>query len=656
MMVLPGYGRILDVDLSTGSIQKKEMDPCFAEGYIGGMGFGCKILYDQVGTNVDPLSPENILIFANGPLTGTRTPCSGRTEITTKSPLTGIIGTGNTGGLWGARLKHAGIDVVVIRGQAEKPVFLWINDDSVQIRKADHLWGKDTAVTGNMIQGELSPSQPHHISVLSIGQAGENLVRYACPVNDEHHVAARCGAGAVMGIKRLKAVAVRGTGKVNIAHPQAFDEAAREARERLMAAEQAARMPGAPKDIRVYDWEMGCLPCKNYQTGVLPNWVESRSGAVAQKYYTKKEGTCYGCPISCFNLVEVHEGKYAGVKASRGTMPGVVFNFGALCALDNLPAIWQCKELCQRYGMDYESAGGTIAFAMELFQRGVLKKEDTGGLELTWGNEDATVKLLEMIARREGIGSVLAEGSLRAAKTIGRGAEQYVMVIKGMEMTMMPDPRAGVRKGWLFGFLTNPRGGDNVKNTHFYAERYNPNWWVDQFDMFDEVKKIVYGMSPEEIMSSWKGKAMMGKWFEDLYTVCNALGICFFTVGSRLAWGPTYLSKLLSACTGRETTPQEIVEMGEKIFTLFKAYNIRQGLTRKEDAWPDRFFEEPLPEGPAQGRVVTREEIHQVLDEYYELRGWEKSSGLPMEKTLNELGLNDIAAELKVQGKLPPNT
>ena len=652
-MVLPGYGRILDVDLSTGSIQKKEVDPGFAEEYVGGMGFGCKILYDEVGPGIEPLSPDNILIFANGPLTGTRTPCSGRTEITTKSPLTGIIGTGNTGGLWGAGLKHAGFDVVLIRGHADKPVFLWINDDHVEIRKADHLWGKDTPSASNMIQAELSSSHSHDISVLAIGRAGENLVRYACPVNDGYHVAARCGAGAVMGAKKLKAVAVRGTGSVKIARPQAFDDAVRAARERLMAAEQAARMPGAPKDIRIYDWETGCLPGKNYQTGTLPNWVETRSAAVAQKYYTKKEGTCYGCPISCFNLVEVREGKYAGVKASRGTMPGVVFNFGGLCALENLPAIWQCKELCQRHGMDYESAGGTIAFAMELFQRGVLNKEDTGGLELTWGNEEAVIRLLEMIARREGIGNVLAEGSLRAAKAIGRGAEQYTMVIKGMEMTMMPDPRAGVRKGWLFGSLTNPRGGDNVKNTHFYAERYNPNWWVDKFDMFDEVKEIIYGVSQEEMISSWKGKAMMGKWFEDLYTVCNTLGFCFFTTGSRLAWGPTYISNLFNACTGRETTPQDIMEMGERIYTLFKAYNVREGLTRTDDAWPNRFFEEPLPEGPARGRVVSREEIRQVLDEYYELRGWNKNAGLPTEKKLKELGLHDIAAELTALGKLP---
>jgi aldehyde:ferredoxin oxidoreductase len=227
------------------------------------------------------------------------------------------------------------------------------------------------------------------------------------------------------------------------------------------------------------------------------------------------------------------------------------------------------------------------------------------------------------------------------------------MTVKGMEMTMMPDPRAGTRKGWLFGFLTNPRGGDNVKNTHFHAERFNPNWWVDKFDMFEDVKKKMFSMPPEELPHTWDGKALMCKWFEDLYSVCNALGFCFFTTGSRLAWGPTYISKLFSACTGRVTTPQEMMALGEKVFTLLKAYTIREGLTRKDDAWPDRFFEEPLPEGPAKGGVLSREEIEGLLDEYYELRDWDNRTGLPTTAKLNDLGLDDLARDLSALGKIP---
>lgn len=651
-MFLHGYGKVLEVDLATGKLAKRDVSPQFARDYVGGMGFGCKVLYDEVGIDADPLGPENVLIFANGPLTGTQAPCSGRTEVTTKSPLTGNIGTGNTGGLWGARLKHAGFEVVIVRNQADKPVYLWVDDDTIEIRDASHLWGKDAVLTSDMLIDELAPSHESKISVLAIGPAGENLVRYACPVNDYHHVAGRCGAGPVMGAKKLKAIAVRGTGTVPLARPDEFREAAREARERLMAADRASKMPGAPPEGRVLSLQRGALPGKNHQTGVIPQWLETRGRDIAQRYVVGKESTCYACPISCFNIVEVSEGKYAGARTSRGTAPGLVFNFGAKCAVDNLPAIWKCKELCHQYGLDYASAAGSIAFAMELFQRGLITESDTGGLDLSWGNEDTVVELLRLIAFREGFGDVLAEGTRRAAETIGQGAERYVMAVKSMEMMQSNDPRAGSRF-WVFGELTNPRGGDNVKTTHGFADRYNPNWWVDEFDMFEDVKEKVYSMPPQETPDTWEGKPLMSRWFEDMYSAANALGMCFFPIGFRLALGPTYLAKLFSACTGWDTTPQDMVILGEKVFTLLKAYTARQGLTRKDDAWPDRFYEEPLPEGPAEGAVLSRDTVDRLLDEYYELRGWDKRSGVPTGAKLVELGLDDIADDLLKLGKLP---
>ena len=286
-----------------------------------------------------------------------------------------------------------------------------------------------------------------------------------------------------------------------------------------------------------------------------------------------------------------------------------------------------------------------------LHEKGLITKTDTNGLEMTWGNVEATREMLHKIANREGFGDILAEGSVTAAARIGKGAEQYVMAIKGMEM-MSSDPRSGSR-GWVFGDLTNPRGGDNVKNTHFHADRYNPNWWIDKFDIFEDVKEKIYSMPPQEVASTWEGKPLMCKWFEDLYSVINALGLCFFPSGFRLAVGPTHLSRLFSACTGWDTTPQDIMKFGEKVFTLLKAYTARQGLTRKDDTWPDRFFTEPLPEGPAKGAVLSREVIDQLLDEYYQLRGWDERSGLPTEGKLTELGLHDIADDLVKLGKLP---
>jgi len=650
-MAVCGYGKILDVDLSSGKIVKRQIEPQFARKFLGGMGFSCKILYDEVGADVDPFSSENVIIFANGPLTGTRAPCSGRTEITTRSALTGNIGSGNTGGLWGTTLKRAGFDVILVRGQAKRPVYLWINDDIVEIRDAGHIWGKDTGPTSDFLSQESGISLHPKISVLAIGPAGENLVRYACPLNDYHHVPGRCGAGAVMGAKRLKAIAVRGTGAISIAKPKEFQEAAREARERLMTAQKVTSMlSGVLPDLRKELLERGCLPAKNFQTGVLPRWVETRGLDIAQKYVTKNVGTCYACPRSCFQEVEVSEGKYAGLKTSRGTAPGVVLDWGAKLAIDNLPAIWKCKELCQQFGMDYASTAGCIAFATELFQRGIITRMDTDGLELRWGDEDVIIQMVHKIAFRDGFGDILAEGSSRAANMIGRGAKQYVMTTKGIEM-MSDDPRSCSR-GWAFGDLTNPKGGDNVKCTHFHADRYNPNWWIDQFDMFEDVKAEVYKMSPKEVSSTWEGKALMCKWFEDLYSALNGLGLCFFPSGFDLALGPTHFSKLLSACTGLDTTPQDIMRMGERIFTLLKAYAVRQGLTRKDDTLPDRFFNDPLPEGPAKGAVLSKDTISQLLDEYYELRGWDKSLGVPTREKLIEIGLQDIADGLLELGRL----
>lgn len=652
-MTLYGYGKILDVDLSNEEIIQRDIAPKFAHEFIGGIGFSLKILYDVVGPTVDPFSSDNVVVFANGPLTGTSVPCSGRMEITTISPLTGSIGTGNTGGVFGKNLKRAGFDIIILRNKAERPVYLWINDNVVEIRDANHLWGKNTRQTTDILREELGSSKKTQVSVLAIGQAGENLVRYACPLNDYYHVAARGGAGGVMGSKNLKAIAVQGSGTVEIARPEEFLKVSKKARKRLMEAFsasstfRASEVPGAPLEPREADFKEGSLPAKNFQTGVLPKWLETRGHKAAQKYFVKKQGACHKCPTPCFDLVKVNEGKYSGVIANRGTMPGIVFQFGAKCAIDNLPAIWKCKELCQQLGMDYDSAGGIIAFAMELYQRGIISTKETDGLELTWGNEDAVIQLLYKIALREGFGDILAEGSAKAAKIIGKGAERYVMAIKGMEMAMLPDPRsANSQKGWILGSLTNPRGGDNIKNTHFRADKYNPNWWVDKFDMFEEEKGKIYDMPIEEFKNTWKGKALLCRWHEDLISMVNSLGLCIFPAGMYLAWGPEYLSGMLSACTGRDISPEDIMRLGERIFTLFKAHTMRAGLSRKDDTWPDRFFEEPLPEGPAKGAILERNTIEQVLNEYYELRGWDKTSGLPTSEKLIELGLEGVADEL----------
>ncbi len=633
-----GYGKILEVDLSTGEITTRPIEDDFARDYIGGMGFGCKIFYDRIGPDVDPLGPENILVYANGPLTGTQAPCAGRTEITTRSPLTGNIGTGNTGGLWGTRLKRAGFDIIIVRGMATAPCYLWIDDDKIEIRPAHHLWGMDTTETTDALGHELSAQAKPDVSVLCIGPAGENLVRYACPMNDYHHTAARGGAGAVMGAKNLKAIAVRGTGPVSVARPEAFRQAAKDARDFLKYAIDAS----GPRynAIQAYQ-DGGSFPHRNYQSGVIAGGVAQLGPDVAKTYYAREESTCYACPISCFSLMEVRQGRHAGVNASRGQHPGVVVEWGAKCGLKDLPSIWNCKEICQRLGMDYVSAAGTVSFAMELFQRGLITAKDTGDLDLSWGNDAAAATLLNRIATRDGFGDLLAQGSYLAAAKIGGDAPRYAMTIKKMEMHGR-DPRSGSR-GWCVGDLTSPRGGDNVKNTHFFADVYNPNWGPDKLDIFSAEKAAMYCVPPEEVPGTWAGKAQMCKWFEDLYTLLNSLGICFFPAGMNLALGPTRLSELYSAGTGWDRTPEEMMRLAEKVFTVFKACAVKHGYGRADDTWPDRFFTEELPEGPARGAILSRAEIDGLLAEYYALRGWDTASGLPTAQKLEELGLGELA-------------
>ena len=643
-------GKILDIDLSTGAVNKKDIDAEFTRKYVGGMGFSNKILFDEVGPNVDALSPENIVVFAPGTFAGSVITNSCRTEITTKHPETGSIGTGNTGGVWGINLKKAGYGALIVRNRAEKPVYIYIENDKIEIRDAAHLWGLDTYETTSALEAETD--LPPKVGIIAIGQAGENLVPYACPITERHHGANRNGSGAVMGSKNLKGVVVRGTGAIRPARPEAFKEALAEMKEREELSRAAMSMPGSytggPDALKRYV-EDGGLRVKNYQAGYLPNFLETRGKHIAEQYDNGSR-SCHACPANCFEIGEVKEGKYAGTVVARPSFCGVTCAFGANCAVDNIPAILKCKELCQRYGMDYVGASCSIAFAMELYQRGIITRTDTDGLDLSWGNEDAVIELLHKIARREGFGEVLAQGCLKASARIGKGSERYAMTTKGTEI-MEGDPRSH-QKIYVLCHITNPRGGDNIKGGHNAVDpdTYDPNWWSDKFDMFDEVKERVFKTEPGEISTTWEGKALYTKWLQDLYTLQSVLGL---NLSGRLTIGPHTIAKLYSAFTGIDTTPEEIMQAGERIFNVFKAFAVREGQSRKDDFLPDRFFDEPLPDGPQKGAVLSRDDINRALDEYYEVRGWDKKSGLPTGEKLNELGLDDIADQFSQTGKLP---
>lgn len=652
-----GYtGKILNIDLSTKKIWHQELDKERAEKFIGGTGLGTKILYDEVGPDVDPLSPDNIIIFTTGPLTGTNAPANGRVEVTTKSSLTGIIGSSNTGGKWGPALKWAGYDALIIRNVSNEPVYIWIDDDRVEIKAAGHVWGKDTWQTSDALKRELGERRQDDISVMAIGPAGEHLVRFSCLANESFHVAARGGAGAVMGSKKLKAIAVRGTKKVPVARPAEFREAIKETMGRLkrcMPRSMAAYRKSGPLAAARQWYNSGALPGKNSQVGILPGWLENVTLEVAQKYITKSVGSCYACPVRCFNQVEVKEGKHAGLSISTGTMNHPIAQFGARLAVPNLPFIWKCKELCHTLGMDTGSTAGVLAFAMECYQRGAITKADTGGVKLEWGNEDGVLEMLEMIAFRRGFGDVLADGAARAARKIGKDSEKYALTIKGMEI-IGSDPRGGGRL-WAAGCLDCPRGGDNIRNTHTqmrrmlsaseleklgFSEEEYIKVYLEHLDIFPEVKTEAFGVPPRLDDSSFdRGAAVLSKWLGDLCTVANSLITCIMPTVILNALGPTSYAALLSACTGREVTPRELMKTGERIYNLQRMYNVRSGLDRRHDDFPGRFYDEAVREGAREGARLSREEVNHYLDEYYRLRGWDPITGIPRQSKLEELGL-----------------
>jgi aldehyde:ferredoxin oxidoreductase len=662
-----GYiGKILDINLTTKGVAAVNLKEEMVRNFLGGTGLGSKILYDNVGPHVDPLSPDNIVIIAPGPLSGTWAPATGRTEVITKSPLTGTMGRGNFGGWWGPRLKLAGFEGIVFRGEADTPVYLWIDNDKFEIRSGKHLWGKDTWDTTDALRKELGED----FSILAIGQAGENLVRFACPVADYHHAPGRSHAGCVMGGKKLKAIAVRGTREVSIANPERFKGAVKDAIDRIFSyPERGPRMTTGSNYLVMNAAKSQNIPGRNFQSGILPPdsdiWNLPDS---LQKHSTReRENACYHCLYAkyygCDLVADVKEGPYAGLK-----LGGVGFSFpgwewGAKCGIKSYPAMWKCRELCNRYGMDQN---GPIPFVLELYERGVITKRDTDGLELNWGNELAIHQMIGKIARREGFGDVLADGSVRAAQKIGKGVEKYTVTVKGMEV-MSTEPRTAT---WfqILGNLTCLRGGDDLDTTHCvvgvdripgwaieagWSEKEYLKWFINWLDMPPRDKEHIFGSPPKiEFFHSdnLEGKAALVKWYGDFTSIFNSLGLCMMPTNYSHALGPTHFAELYSSCTGWDITASEILKTGERIFNLRQAYNVRQGLTRKDDDLPERFYREPWPRGSLKSGVVSRAMINRLLDEYYELRGWDKKKGAPTKRKLIELGLDNVADELSKLG------
>jgi aldehyde:ferredoxin oxidoreductase len=614
-----GYaGRVLRVDLTTGKTRVEPLDEDIAKKYIGGIGLGMRLWLNNSKPSIDPFSPENPLVLALGPISGTMFPTAGNGHaFVSKSPETFGVGEAVAHGTFGAEMKRAGYDAVILTGKAEKPVYLWIDDDSVQLLDAAHLMGKSPSETEDAIKDELGD---YYIRVASIGLAGEKLSRIACILNEKTRAAGRTGLGAVMGSKNLKAIAVRGTRDIVPAKPDEFMDMVKEFHERMKGpATQKYRTLGTPENVLVHN-ALYCMPTRNYNNAHFEN-ADKVSGEVLNEKFVAKIIGCSSCAMRCEHEVVIPEGPY------KGTMTRMEYEtlwaMGPYCGIDRLDTIIKGMELANYYGIDAIGAGVIVGFAMDCYERGILSQADLGGIEANFGNSEALIQLLEKIGTREGIGDVLADGVRIAGQKIGKGAEKLAQHIKGLEVTGY-DLRC--LKTAALGFAVSFRGADH--NRHgAYA-----------FDVKGKVNRL----------KAEKGRGKLVRDMEDIYALIDSFMVCKFSRGTYYKELPD-MAKLYNLVTGIEMTPEELKKSGERINTVARLINIREGLSRKDDTLPWKVMNMPIPdEGPVKGAFVSQEELDLLLDDYYDSRGW-TLEGVPTPAKLKELGMDDLLSIVKAK-------
>ncbi|MEE8353994.1 MAG: aldehyde ferredoxin oxidoreductase family protein [Dehalococcoidales bacterium] len=612
------YGKILRVDLSRGTTSVDEPEDSFYRRYLGGSGFISYYLLREVPAGADPLGPDNKVIFAAGPVTGVAIAGSGRNSVGAKSPLTGGHGNAEVGGFWGAELRHAGWDAIIIEGKAASPVYLWIEDDKVEIRDAKHLWGRPTLEVQKAIQKELGSSA---IRVAQIGPGGENLVRYACIVNDINHAAGRTGIGAVMGSKNLRAVAVRGSQKVPLADPAAVNAMAKWLRGDLKTNRAAVGMStnGTAGGLTFFN-TMGNLPTRNFREGQFEG-ADKISAAAMKETIMVKQGGCYACPIRCKPHVAV-SGKLKVDPAYGGPEYETLGALGSSCAIDNLEAIARGNQQCGAYGLDTISTGVTIAFAMECFEKGIISEKDTGGLKLNFGNADAMLEAIELIAHREGIGKVLAEGSARAAGIFGDGAAELAMHVKGQELPMH-EPRC--KMGLGFGYAISPTGADHCHNIHDTG-----------YERIGSGPRAMGILDPLPSQDLSAGKVRLQLYGSLWQHTLNCLLFCQFVPLST-----DRMATLINGITGWNTNLWDLMKVGERCITMARAFNVREGLGKSDDFLPKRFLT-PFTSGPLEGVAIKESDLANAVDTYYGMVGWD-DSGRPTAAKLEELGIGWVA-------------
>lgn len=615
-----GYtGRILRVDLSSRKSVIEEPAENFYRQYFGGEGFVSYFLLKEVPPEVDALGPENKLIFAAGPLTGVSVGGCGRHCVGAKSPLTGGFGESEAGGYWGTELKLAGFDAIIVEGKADKPVYIFIQDGQVEIKNAQHLWGMKTLECQDAICEELGDK---NVKVTLIGPAGENLVSFACVLNDLDAAAGRTGMGAVMGSKNLKAIACRGHQRLSLANPEAVSAIGHWIRDNTPVANKGMRDFGTARVVKILN-DAGGLPTRNFQLGSIDG-VDAITGQTMTDTILVKRRSCFACPVQCKREVKV-DGPYTVDSRYGGPEYETIAALGSNCGITDLKAIAKGHEVTNAYGIDSISCGMAISFAMECFENGLLTLKDTGGIDLRFGNATAMLQMIELISRREGLGALLAQGVARAAKEIGHGAEEFALHIKGQELPMH-EPRW--KQGLGVGYAVSPTGADHCHNIH------DPSY-TSLTPLMEDLKALGV-LEPLAVDDLSPAKIRILTYHSNWMHFLNSAVCCFFVMvyGSV---GFQRVSDLVSAVTGWNTSVFELIKVGERAATLGRIYNLGNGFTAQDDVLPKRFFT-PQASGPLQGVALDREAFHKALETYYEMMGW--PGGKPSPTKLGELGID----------------
>jgi aldehyde:ferredoxin oxidoreductase len=636
-------GKILRIDLSTGVIAT-EPTIKYIKKWLGGRGIGQWIMYKEVKPWITPFEPANRITIETGPFNGTLVPGACRSSLSSKNVFSHGVGVVNVGGHFAPELKFAGYDLVVIQGKSRKPVYLWIDDDCVELRSAEDMWGRTTWETDDFIKTQIGDES---VQVISIGPAGENLVKAACVIGNRNRAAARCGLGAIFGSKNLKAVAVRGTGSIEVAQPERFMETVDVVRDKIdrspfLNKESPIRKYGTD-GIFIETNEANSIPYKNFQDVYIPPESARKLDPEFILKYKVRDFACFSCPVSCSQFLRIDKGPYAGL-ATEGIELEDAMNFGGKLAIDEPQALIKAHSLCNQLGLDQDNATGAISWAFECYQRGILRQKDTDGLKLEWGNYEVVFELLRKMAYREGFGNLLAEGSRHASEIIGKDSGYYAITMKGQELfeeTRMPI-------GWGLGVCLATRAGGHTTATPQYE-------MSAQVPEIREIAKRVLKVETFE-PTSYKDKPKLVIHTERYQELMHCLGTCI-TPSSWMdpeIMSLVQIAELYSAATGWETGTGELIAIADRVLNLEKAFNVlHAGLSRRDDYPPDRCLREPIKSGPFKGFALSKEEYDKMLDEYYQLRGWDPSTGLQTRKCLEDVDLEMVADDLQRAGGLP---